>query len=155
MIIPNKLYDSLKWVAQYLLPGVATLYFALSDVWGLPYTTEIVGSILAVGTFIGACLQISTTNFRKQQVAEGYISSVERVDGVEDLPSPFGALSPKAYEIVRWSVMVVIPAAGALYFALSTYWGFPYGEQVVGSIAAFQTFSGMLLGVSTYQYKKG
>jgi hypothetical protein len=155
MVIPNKLYDSLKWVAQYLLPGVATLYFALSDVWGLPYTTEIVGSILAVGAFIGACLQISTSNFRKQQVEEGFISSVERINGIEDLPSQFFALSQKAYEIVRWSVMVVIPAAGTLYFALSTYWGFPYAEQVVGSIAAFQIFIGMLLGVSTYQYKKG
>ena len=40
----NKMYDSLKWVAQVLLPGIATLYFALSGIWGLPFGEQIVGT---------------------------------------------------------------------------------------------------------------
>ena len=36
----NTTYDILKWIAQILLPALGTLYFALSKIWGLPYSTE-------------------------------------------------------------------------------------------------------------------
>lgn len=56
----NKTYDVLKYIAQIVLPAVGTLYFALAKIWGLPYGTEIVGTITAVDTFLGALLKIST-----------------------------------------------------------------------------------------------
>ena len=56
----NKTYDILKYIAQIVLPAVGTLYFALAKIWGLPYGTEIVGTITAVDTFLGALLKIST-----------------------------------------------------------------------------------------------
>lgn len=62
----NKTYDILKWVAQYLLPALATLYFAVAQLWGLPYGEEIVGTITAVDTFLGVLLGISTANYNKQ-----------------------------------------------------------------------------------------
>lgn len=62
----NKTYDILKWVAQYLLPALATLYFAVAKIWGLPYGEEIVGTITAVDTFLGVLLGISTANYNKQ-----------------------------------------------------------------------------------------
>lgn len=65
----NKTYDILKWVAQYLLPALATLYFAVAKIWGLPYGEEIVGTITAVDTFLGVLLGISTTNYNKQNGA--------------------------------------------------------------------------------------
>ena len=55
----NKTYDVLKYIAQIVLPAVGTLYFALAKIWGLPYGTEIVGTITAVDTFLGALLKIS------------------------------------------------------------------------------------------------
>lgn len=61
----DKTYDKLKWIAQILLPAVGTLYFALSKVWGLPYSTEIVGTITAVDAFLGAVLGISTAQYNK------------------------------------------------------------------------------------------
>ena len=64
-------------------------------------------------------------------------------------------LSNKTYDILKWVAQIVLPAIGALYFALSTIWGFPYGEQIVGTITAIDAFLGALLGVSTTQYKKG
>ena len=45
-------------------------------------------------------------------------------------------------------------AAGTLYFALAGIWGLPYGEQVVGTITAVDTFLGVILGISTSQYNK-
>lgn len=50
--------------------------------------------------------------------------------------------------------MYLLPAAGTLYFALSGIWGLPYGEQIVGTITAIDTFIGVILGISTSQYKK-
>lgn len=61
----DKTYDVLKWIAQILLPALGTLYFALSKVWGLPYSTEIVGTITAVDAFLGAVLGISTAQYNK------------------------------------------------------------------------------------------
>lgn len=56
----NNLYDVLKWIAQLFLPAAATLYFALANIWGLPYGEEIVGTITAVDAFLGVILGISS-----------------------------------------------------------------------------------------------
>lgn len=62
----NKVYDVLKWIAQYLLPGLGTLYFAIASIWGLPYGEEIVGTITAVDAFLGVLLGISTVQYNKE-----------------------------------------------------------------------------------------
>lgn len=62
----NKIYDTLKWIAMYLLPALGTLYFALSQIWGLPYGEEIVGTITAIDAFLGAILGISTISYKKR-----------------------------------------------------------------------------------------
>lgn len=63
-------------------------------------------------------------------------------------------LPDKVYNVLKWLTMIVLPALATLYFALSGIWGFPYGEQVVGTITALVTFFGVVLGVSTAQYNK-
>lgn len=63
----NKTYDVLKWIAQLFLPALATLYFALSNIWGLPYGEQIVGTITAIDTFLGVILKISTDEYIKKQ----------------------------------------------------------------------------------------
>lgn len=65
MKLSNKAYDVLKWIAQVVLPAVGTLYAALSGIWGFPYGEEIVGTILAVDTFLGVVLGISTAKYNK------------------------------------------------------------------------------------------
>ena len=63
----NKVYDILKWIAQIVLPAIATLYFALANIWGLPYGEQIVGTITAIDAFLGALLGISTTMYKKKE----------------------------------------------------------------------------------------
>ena len=63
-------------------------------------------------------------------------------------------ISNEAYDILKWIAQYLLPAAGTLYFALSTIWGLPCGEQVVGTITAVDTFLGVILGISTAQYNK-
>lgn len=71
MKMTNEMYDVLKWVAQILLPALATLYFTLSKVWPqLPCPTEIVGTISAVDVFLGALLGISSSAYEKSKSDE-------------------------------------------------------------------------------------
>jgi hypothetical protein len=65
----NKVYDVLKWIAQYFLPAIGTLYFALAGIWGLPYGEQIVGTITAVDTFLGILLGISSAQYNKASLA--------------------------------------------------------------------------------------
>ena len=65
MKMNNKTYDVLKYIAQIVLPALATLYFALSKIWNLPLGEEIVGTISALDIFLGALLGISSANYKK------------------------------------------------------------------------------------------
>lgn len=63
-------------------------------------------------------------------------------------------MSNKVYNILKWIAMYLLPAVGTLYFALAGIWELPYGEQIVGTITAVDTFLGVVLGISTAQYNK-
>ena len=63
-------------------------------------------------------------------------------------------MSNKVYDVLKWIAMYLLPALGTLYFALSGIWGLPYGEQIVGTITAIDTFLGVILGISATQYNK-
>lgn len=67
MIIKNsKVYDILKWIALVFLPALGALYFGLSQIWGLPYGEQIVGTITLIDTFLGALIGISNINYNKK-----------------------------------------------------------------------------------------
>lgn len=61
-------------------------------------------------------------------------------------------LSDKTYNILKWAVVIVLPAIGTLYFALAEIWGLPAAQQVMGSILAVQAFLGVVLGLSSRSY---
>ena len=63
-------------------------------------------------------------------------------------------MSNKVYDVLKWIAMLFLPALGTLYFALAGIWGLPYGEQIVGTITAVDTFLGVILGISASQYNK-
>ena len=71
MKISNKLYDILKWLVIIVLPAAGTLYAALSAVWAWPYSDEVVTTITAVDTFLGAVLCISTATYNKGDKING------------------------------------------------------------------------------------
>ena len=65
MKLCNNTYDCIKWIAQLALPAVGTLYAALAGIWGFPYSEQVMGTILAVDTFLGALLGISSAKYKK------------------------------------------------------------------------------------------
>ena len=64
-------------------------------------------------------------------------------------------MSNKVYDVLKFIAMILLPALGTLYFALAGIWNFPYGEEILGTITAIDTFLGALLGISSANYKKG
>lgn len=63
-------------------------------------------------------------------------------------------MSNKTYDVLKRIVQYILPALGTLYFTLASIWGFPYGEEIVGTISAVDLFLGVALGISTAQYNK-
>lgn len=63
----NETYDLLKFIAQYILPASATLYITLGNIWKLPYPQEVGATIMALDTFLGVCLGISTETYKKEK----------------------------------------------------------------------------------------
>lgn len=105
----NKVYDILKWISQIFLPALATLYFALANIWGLPYAEETVGTIAAVDAFLGVILGISSKSYYKQikcivnkkdTEQEDNVISNDYTDGEEIITSePAEDLSPLDVDI--------------------------------------------------------
>ena len=63
-------------------------------------------------------------------------------------------MSNKVYDVLKWIAMIFLPALATLYFALAGIWGWPYAEEIVGTITAIDTALGVLLGISSAQYSK-
>ena len=64
-------------------------------------------------------------------------------------------MSNRTYDILKYIAQVILPALGTLYFALAGIWGFPYGEQIVGTITAVDTFLGVAIKISSDSYYSG
>ena len=63
-------------------------------------------------------------------------------------------LNDKLYDILKWLVMIVIPALTTAYVGLAAIWGFPCAEEVSKTSAVVCTLLGALLGISTAEYNK-
>lgn len=63
MVLNSKVYDTMKWLVQIVLPAIGACYAALAALWGFPYAEQVVGSISAICVLLGACLRISNSNY--------------------------------------------------------------------------------------------
>ena len=62
-------------------------------------------------------------------------------------------LSNNGYDVAKQIAQIWLPALGTLYFTLSGIWGLPATEQVIGTIAAVDTFLGVALHLQSGSYK--
>jgi ABC-type uncharacterized transport system permease subunit len=152
-MLSNKLFDILKWIAMPVLPGLATFYFAVSSIWGLPYQVEIVGSLVAVNVWLSALLAVSNAQWQAIKINSLTYAATGEDAMIEFPQTPFG-ITASSYNTLKWVTLAFLPASGALYFTLAILWGFPFGEQVVGTIVALTAFMGLLLGVSKIRYNR-
>ena len=91
MQLTGKAYDVVRWTAQILLPALASLYFGLSQILGLPGGEEVVGCLALVTTFLGTLLGVSAANYRKNNEPQaGYLTEVGKDEnGMPHLAATF------------------------------------------------------------------
>ena len=63
-------------------------------------------------------------------------------------------LSNRAYDILKWIVLIMLPALTTAYVGLATIWAWPFAEEVAKTSAVICTLLGALIGISTAQYNK-
>ena len=66
MVLNDKVYNTLKWIVMILLPAIGTLYFALAEIWGFPCVEQVLGTITAISTFLGAMIGVSSSQYNKK-----------------------------------------------------------------------------------------
>lgn len=80
VLLSGKVYDVMKAVAQVWLPAAGALYFALAQVWGLPSAEQVSGTVLAVDTFLGVILGLSSKTYN---AGPKYAADLEIFEGEE------------------------------------------------------------------------
>lgn len=63
-------------------------------------------------------------------------------------------MNDKIYDFLVFLAQIILPATATLYSALAIIWGFPFGEQIVGTISAIDIFLGSLLKIQNKSYRK-
>lgn len=63
-------------------------------------------------------------------------------------------LNDKTYDILKWVVMICLPALATAYVGLAAIWGFPYADEVAKTSAVVCALLGALLGISTAEYNR-
>lgn len=158
MKITDNVYNILKGLAQYVLPALATLYFTLAAIWQFPYPDEIVGSIMALDALLGLVVGLTE---RSYDMTNRQDPEWRPAPKLIDNPTMelrkvgiFITMTGAQYDMGITIVQYVLPGIGTFVFALSGIWGFS-GDQIVGTIAALDTFLAVILGISHAQYKIG
>lgn len=113
MVFSNKVYDKLKFVAQILLPAVGTLYATVGAIYGIDGAFEpehVVGTILAVDTFLGVILGLSNKQFMNDDANfAGDLHVVNTEDeGVQTMLAFNPGQSPESLENQKTVTMKVV-----------------------------------------------
>lgn len=64
-MIPNKVYDILKWVALVALDAVGIFYKTIATIWSLPLGDEVLSTCAALSVLVGALIGVSSANYNK------------------------------------------------------------------------------------------
>ena len=66
MILPDKVYNVLKWLCLIFAPALITLLTTIFTLYGIPNVEIVTGTIAAIATFIGALIGVSSKAYNKK-----------------------------------------------------------------------------------------
>lgn len=66
MILPDKIYNVLKWLCLIFAPALITLLTTIFTLYGIPNVEIVTGTIAAIATFVGALIGVSSKAYNKQ-----------------------------------------------------------------------------------------
>lgn len=58
-LLPDKVYDAIKWFVTVMLPALSVAYVGLAAIWGWPYSDEVSRTMAVVYTLLCALMGIS------------------------------------------------------------------------------------------------
>lgn len=80
-VLNNGVYNNLKWIVTIILPSLGTLYFGLSQIWGLSHGEEVLGTVIVAQAFLGAVLGVSTNAYNNSGLKySGVLNKIESED---------------------------------------------------------------------------
>ena len=65
-LLPDHVYDVLKWVAIIVMPALATFIVGLGGIWSIPFAGQLAATITAVGVLLGALLGLSSVKYNSK-----------------------------------------------------------------------------------------
>lgn len=68
--IDPAVYDVLKYISQLALPGLATFYFTLAQIWSLPYADSVSATIMGIVAFMNALLAVNSAMYFAHRVKQ-------------------------------------------------------------------------------------
>ena len=72
-ILPDKVYNVLKYITIIGLPAVTTFFMTIGKIWSIPYTSEIGATLVAITTLLGALICISSIQYHYSKGDEEYV----------------------------------------------------------------------------------
>ena len=63
-LLPDRVYDVLKWAAMLGIPALSTLVQAVGTIWGFDIAEPVALTITAIGAFLGAIIGVSAAKNR-------------------------------------------------------------------------------------------
>jgi len=80
--LSGAVYDRLKFFSLIVLPALTTLYFTLGTMWEWPNVQQVMGTMVALNTFLGVVLGISTKRYNESEARfDGVINISESETG--------------------------------------------------------------------------
>ena len=65
LLMSDKTYDIMKWIVQYILPGLGVLYAIIAGATELPSAEVVLAVVMAVDWVLGIILGIRTKQYNK------------------------------------------------------------------------------------------
>lgn len=83
----SKAYDRFKFLALVILPGLGALYFGVAEIWGLPYATQVVGTLTVLDTFLGLLVKRASTIHQRQDDIAPVIADLNLLTDFDGVPT--------------------------------------------------------------------
>ena len=103
----DKLYNILKHAAAIGFPALSALYYTVAQIWNIPDTKEVMGTISAVNVFVGALVGVSYVKYNNSGVK--YVGALEVIDNgdkktfslnLNDAPESLENLAEATFKVV-------------------------------------------------------
>ena len=66
-MISNNLYDILSKIQRWI-PALGVFYLTVSQIWGLPWGSQVNDTIVAVATLLAGFLEVSSSRYYKSNI---------------------------------------------------------------------------------------